>query len=96
MRGSGRRPRRINTSSRRRCARSKTGRFLVRAANTGISGIVDPYGRVLQATPIYQSAVVVGEARFLTGHTFYSTTGDVATVCFLIGIPFMLIRAPPP
>jgi apolipoprotein N-acyltransferase len=27
------------------------GRYLVRAANTGISGVVDPYGRVLQASP---------------------------------------------
>ena len=25
------------------------GRYLVRAANTGISGIVDPYGRVVRA-----------------------------------------------
>ena len=30
------------------------GRYLVRAANTGISGIVDPYGRVLERTDIFQ------------------------------------------
>ena len=28
----------------------ENGRYLVRAANTGISGIVDPYGRVLERT----------------------------------------------
>ena len=37
----------------------------MRAANTGISGIVDPYGRVLARTGIFEPAVVVGEARFL-------------------------------
>ena len=29
----------------------ENGRYLVRAANTGISGIVDPYGRVIVAEP---------------------------------------------
>mgnify|MGYP002145656926 CR=1 FL=1 len=36
----------------------ESGRYLVRAANTGISGIVDPYGRVLERTPIFQPAVL--------------------------------------
>jgi apolipoprotein N-acyltransferase len=53
------------------------GRYLVRAANTGISGIVDPYGRVLAKTSIYERAVVVGEARFLHGTTIYARVGDV-------------------
>ena len=33
------------------------GRYLARAANTGISGFVDPYGRVLQRSNMFQSAV---------------------------------------
>jgi apolipoprotein N-acyltransferase len=53
------------------------GRYLVRAANTGISGIVDPYGRVLEQTAIFQPAVLVGEARFLRTSTFYARHGDV-------------------
>jgi apolipoprotein N-acyltransferase len=53
------------------------GRYLVRAANTGVSGIVDPYGRVLAQTEIYQSAVVVGEVRFLRTETIYARIGDV-------------------
>jgi apolipoprotein N-acyltransferase len=53
------------------------GRYLVRAANTGISGIVDPYGRVVAQSAIYEPAVVVGEARFLRTSTFYARHGDV-------------------
>jgi apolipoprotein N-acyltransferase len=53
------------------------GRYLVRAANTGVSGIVDPYGRVLERTAIYQPAIVVGDVRLLTSATLYSRAGDV-------------------
>jgi apolipoprotein N-acyltransferase len=52
------------------------GRYLVRSANTGISGIVDPYGRVLQRSEIFQPAVVTGEARLLTDSTIYARIGD--------------------
>jgi apolipoprotein N-acyltransferase len=53
------------------------GRYLARAANTGISGIVDPYGRVLARTRLFEEATVVGDVRFLAGQTFYGRTGDL-------------------
>ena len=53
------------------------GRYLVRSANTGISGIVDPYGRVLAKSEVFETAVIVGEARFLKGRTIYMGIGDV-------------------
>jgi apolipoprotein N-acyltransferase len=52
------------------------GRYLLRAANTGISGIVDPYGRVIVRTRLFETAVVTGEARFLDERTVYGTIGD--------------------
>jgi apolipoprotein N-acyltransferase len=55
----------------------ENGRYLVRAANTGISGIVDPYGRVIVASRIFEPAVIVGEARFLQATTIYTRIGDV-------------------
>ncbi|MBI3049586.1 MAG: apolipoprotein N-acyltransferase [Acidobacteria bacterium] len=54
------------------------GRYLARAANTGISGIVDPYGRVVQRSAIFEQAGLVGEARVLTGRTMYARIGDLA------------------
>jgi apolipoprotein N-acyltransferase len=52
------------------------GRYLARAANTGISGFVDPYGRVLQQSNMFQSAVMAEDVRFLTDRTIYSYIGD--------------------
>ena len=49
----------------------------MRAANTGISGIVDPYGRVLSRSGIYEPATIVGEARLLRGSTIYARVGDL-------------------
>lgn len=54
------------------------GRYLVRSANTGISGIVDPYGRVLIRTSLFETVAVVGEARFVQAWTVYATIGDLA------------------
>jgi apolipoprotein N-acyltransferase len=59
----------------------ENGRYLVRSANTGISGIVDPYGRIVARTEIYKPAVVVGEARFLRDRTVYVRIGDVLADC---------------
>jgi apolipoprotein N-acyltransferase len=54
------------------------GRYLARAANTGISGVVDPYGRVVQASAIFEQVGLVVQARLLSGRTIYSQVGDVA------------------
>jgi len=61
------------------------GRYLARAANTGISGIVDPYGRIVVQTPIFEQTVAIGEVRYLDGRTLYARTGDAfAYACVLV------------
>jgi apolipoprotein N-acyltransferase len=59
------------------------GRYLVRAANTGISGAVDPYGRVVAKSAIFEQAGLVVDVRFLQGRTIYSRIGDVAAYASL-------------
>jgi len=71
----------------------ENGRYLVRSANTGISGIVDPYGRVLAQTPIFESAVLVGEARFLRTSTFFSRHGDVLAYASVVATLVLLVVA---
>jgi apolipoprotein N-acyltransferase len=53
------------------------GRYLARAANTGISGIVDPYGRVVTRSALFETTVLMGEVRFLQSLTVYARIGDV-------------------
>lgn len=55
----------------------ENGRYLARAANTGISGFVDPYGRVMAKSDLFEQALLVGDLRFLTHRTVYSRLGDV-------------------
>ena len=60
------------------------GRYLVRAANTGISGVVDPYGRVLARSALFETAVITEEVRLLRGLTLYGRIGDV--LAYLCGV----------
>lgn len=55
----------------------ENGKYLVRAANTGITAVVDPRGRVLERTPLFEPAVVVREVPFVPGQTFYARHGDI-------------------
>jgi apolipoprotein N-acyltransferase len=52
-------------------------RYLVRAANTGITAVVDPWGRVLEPTRLFDRTVLVREVPFVSTRTFYARHGDV-------------------
>lgn len=54
----------------------ETRRYLVRSANTGISAVVDPYGRVLAATALFEEAVLVRAVAPRRDRTPYVRFGD--------------------
>lgn len=63
------------------------GRYLARSANTGISGIVDPYGRVVTRTLLFNRTVSTGDVRLLTERTIYGRTGDsFAWACVVLNV----------
>jgi apolipoprotein N-acyltransferase len=67
------------------------GRYLVRSANTGISGIVDPYGRVVLQSRIFERTVLVGDVRMLDARTIYGRIGDAfAYACAAITLAALL------
>jgi len=62
-------------------------RWLLRAANTGVSGVIDPWGRVLERTEMETEAVVVSEVRTRDDLTLYVRIGDVfALTCTLLAL----------
>ncbi len=57
-------------------------RALVRSANTGISGFIDPAGRVLASTPLLQEAAVARSIPLMKEKTVYTRIGDLfARLC---------------
>jgi apolipoprotein N-acyltransferase len=56
---------------------AETRRYLVRAANTGISAIVDPYGRVLKTSDLFVQALVEGKISFRDEQTPFVRFGNV-------------------
>jgi apolipoprotein N-acyltransferase len=62
--------------------------WLVRAANTGISAFVDPWGRINMASGLFTREVLTGEIDLRGSKmTFYTHYGDVfAIFCSLLGI----------
>lgn len=56
-----------------------------RSANTGISGLIDPSGRIVLATPIFTEQAVSGRLPLRQTQTFYTRYGDVfAYACAII------------
>ena len=58
---------------------------VVRAANTGISGIVDPTGEIRDTTQLFVRDVVIAEIAPNKGpRTFYSQYGDLFSYLCLV------------
>lgn len=71
----------------------ENGRWLVRADNTGVSAIVDPWGRIQAASPIYVPMVVSGTIAFRTELTPYTRLGDVfAMLCVVFLVGFVALQ----
>jgi apolipoprotein N-acyltransferase len=65
---------------------AENGRWVVRAANTGISAMIDAHGRVRQSSKLFEESIVVADVPVSTSlaPTFYARFGDVfAGFCVL-------------
>ncbi len=67
-------------------------RYLLRAANSGISAIIEPTGRVQAATGLLREDVCIGRFAFISGQTVYSRYGDWFSIACVIISGLLLIR----
>lgn len=51
--------------------------YLLRAVNTGVSAIVDPTGRIVEQSAIFEPATVTGNISLMQHRTVYSYIGDL-------------------
>jgi apolipoprotein N-acyltransferase len=66
-------------------------RYVVRLANTGISAIIDPYGKIEAETPIGVRTILDGKAYFRSDRTFYTRYGDVFVYANLLLVIVMFV-----
>ena len=66
-------------------------RTLARAANTGISGFIDPAGRILASTALLEEAVVTRTVPLIHKKTFYTRFGDLLALACLVGTIFVIL-----
>jgi apolipoprotein N-acyltransferase len=66
-------------------------RALARAANTGISGFIDPVGRILASTPLLEEAALTRALPLIRSTTFYTRYGDMLALACLAGALFGIL-----
>ncbi|MEJ2760680.1 MAG: apolipoprotein N-acyltransferase [Gammaproteobacteria bacterium] len=73
----------------------ETGRYMLRATNTGVTALINEKGKVLKATPEFQRTVLAGRAELFHGETPYAAAGNypIVTLGFvLLGVGAILQR----
>lgn len=71
----------------------ETGRWVVRAANTGVTMVIDPAGRVSSRLQPRTEAVLVDRAALVRSSTFYAGRGDLFSLAVLVALA--LLAVPP-
>ena len=64
----------------------ETGRYLLRATNTGISAIIDEKGKIIGKTRQFEPDAVAAKVPLFTGSTPYVVTGDKPTVILSVSL----------
>jgi apolipoprotein N-acyltransferase len=65
---------------------------MVRVANTGISAIIEPSGKITARTPIFKRGTEIERVDWRPERTVYTMVGDVfGEICFLLAAAALLI-----
>lgn len=70
----------------------ETGRYMLRATNTGISAVINERGELIAQSPQFQPHALLSRIKTFSGTTPYSRTGNIPVILFT-GIIFLLTAA---
>jgi apolipoprotein N-acyltransferase len=63
--------------------------YLVRAANTGISAIIDPKGEILSHTGLFERTALKGTVKIIDEKTLYGAYGDAFVYLCVVALAAM-------
>ncbi|MDA8403755.1 MAG: apolipoprotein N-acyltransferase [Desulfobacteraceae bacterium] len=67
-------------------------RALIRAANTGVSGWIDPAGRIRETSGLFVEAAMTGSVPVVRDYrTFYTRHGDLPVLCCFIAMTVLVM-----
>jgi apolipoprotein N-acyltransferase len=69
----------------------ETGRYLLRATNTGVTAIVAPDGKIVDKAPMFSKAVLKGSIFPMGGITPYAKLGD-SLIIFVLALGLIIIK----
>ena len=70
----------------------ETGRYLLRATNTGISAIIDPQGRLSAQSAQFIDSVVTGEVKAMKGRTPFIIWGNWGIIIIMFLLLLLALR----
>ena len=65
---------------------AEMGRYLLRAANPGLTAVIDPHGRVVDVLPQFRAGVLKGSVQGYTGLTPYARVGNYLVVLLVLAV----------
>ena len=65
---------------------------VIRAANTGISGLIDSSGRILSRTDLFRRTALTGEVKTDATRSFYSKYGDLFSYIWIVFSLILLVN----
>ncbi len=78
---------------------AEAGRYLLRAANTGVTAVIDPQGRIVDTLPQFRVGVLKATVRGYTGATPYARVGNFLVVLLCaaaLAATFVATKTRPP
>ena len=72
-------------------------RFVARAGNSGISGIISPTGKILGETAIFKRTYLIGYVKLINRKTFFALYGNIfgyiIDAVFILSIAYLPLSA---